>query len=99
MDIFAIVVFLLGALFCVLNIYTSFLRYPIHKWILKKPEYKHVSGAPLLGTIFVGMSLIGLHDNPWFVRIGLFLILFDTGGPHWFIFSMIYNGLFRKTSD
>ena len=97
MEVISYILFGLGSFFCVLNFYLSFLRYPIYRLSGgDKKEYKWVSGAPLLGSLFVGFSLLPHYETKWMLILGLALILIDTGGPHWFLASMVYYEVFRK---
>ena len=97
MGIIAYMLFGLGGFFCLLNFYLSFLRYPIYRLLGgTKKEYKWVSGAPLLGSLFVGIGLISHYEIKWMLILGLALILIDTGGPHWFLATMFYYAVFRK---
>lgn len=91
----------IGALFltlaagtCYLNLYTSFIRPWLH---LRKcghmESYRHVSGAPFVGGIFVFVAALMLPPS-W--AIGAFLLLlyvFDTGGIHWLFYSLLRHGL------
>jgi len=87
----------LGGFFCLLNFYLSFLRYPIYRLSGGgKQEYKWVSGAPVLGSLFVGLSLISPYATNWMLISGVALILIDTGGLHWFLATMFYYEIFRK---
>jgi hypothetical protein len=56
MEIIAYMLFGLGGFFCLLNFYLSFLRYPIYRLPGGgNKEYKWSSGAPVLGSLFVGL--------------------------------------------
>jgi hypothetical protein len=73
-----------GAFLCVLNFYLSFLRYPLYCIRGRKGQYRHVSGAPILGSLLVVVLLIPLGLHNW-ARIAAFsLAAIDTGGLHWF---------------
>ncbi len=97
MEIIAYMLFGLGGFFCLLNFYLSFLRYPIYRLAGgDKQEYKWVSGAPALGSLFVGFSLISPYTTNWMLISGVALILIDTGGLHWFLAIMFYYGIFRE---
>lgn len=93
-DVLLYLLYFLGAFFCVLNFHLSFLRVPLlrHKGV-PDDQIQHVSGAPLLGTLFVLVGLGAAHRVPGFLPLGLILILIDTGGPHWFVGMMIYMSL------
>ena len=91
MEIIAYILFGLGGFFCLLNFYLSFLRYPIYRLSGGSgKEYKWVSGAPVLGSLFVGLSLISPYATNWMLISGVTLILIDTGGLHWFLATMFY---------
>lgn len=74
------------------NIYTSWCRYPVHKYILNKPddEFRFVSGIPLLGSAFVVIALLISSGNSVLLWLGVALAALDTGGIHWFMGTMIY---------
>src|SRR6266568_9349463 len=95
--ILAWVGFALGSGVCLLNFYLSFVRYPVQRWLgLSKDSYRWVSGFPLVGSLFVALSLLRLHSVPTLLPIGVGLIAADTGGIHWFIGSMIYQSFHAK---
>ncbi len=97
MEIIAYMLFGLGGFFCLLNFYLSFLRYPIYRLSGGgKQEYKWVSGAPALGSLFVGLSLISPYVTNWMLISGVALILIDTGGLHWFLATIFYYVIFQK---
>jgi hypothetical protein len=97
MEIIPYVLFCLGGFFCLLNFYLSFVRYPVYRLAGgSRQEYKWVSGAPVLGSLFVGLSLISLYETNWMVISGVAFILMDTGGLHWFLATMFYYGVFWK---
>lgn len=78
-------VFMLGAVISIVNFYTSYLRYSVHRLLGKsKDSYKHVSGLPLLG----GLVLIGawlLPQNLWLSLATAVIMLLDTGSISWFV--------------
>ena len=91
------ILFGLGSLLCATNFYLSFLRYPLHRLRgLPKESYHRVSGFPLFGSLFVALSLLGLHDIPAMIPVAIVLMLIDSGGIHWFIGSMIYRFVHEK---
>ena len=88
-----------GAWVCLLNFYLAFLRYPLHRLRgLSKESYHWVSGVPILGSLFVALSLFELHSLAGMLPIGIGLIAIDTGGIHWFIGSMIHQFLQARKS-
>ena len=87
----------LGGLLCCINFYLSALRYPVHRMMGgKKEEYRWVSGIPVFGSLFVGISLFKLWKPPWLLALGVVLILIDTGGLHWFAGTMFYHKVLKK---
>ena len=72
------ILFIIGSLICFLNFYLSFLDYPVQK-------FKSISGLPLVGSLFVAISLIFLYKSNLLLTVGLILIAIDTGGIHWFL--------------
>jgi len=83
-----------------MNFYLSFLRYPLHRLRgLPKDSYRWVSGFPLFGSLFVALSLIGLHEVSWMIPVAIVLILTDPGGIHWFVGSVIYQLVHEKRRD
>ena len=70
------ILFGLGALLCVTNFYFSFLRYALRRLRgLPKESYHSVSGFPLFGSLFVALSLLGLHDIPAMIPVATVLML------------------------
>ena len=91
--------FALGALLCIINFYLSFLRYPLHLLRgLPRESYRWSSGIPLFGSLFVALSLFGLHARPGMLPAALGLIAIDTGGIHWFVGTMIYQSVYGKVT-
>jgi hypothetical protein len=89
--------FCLGGFICIVNFYLSFLHYPLYR--LKggqKTDYKWISGFPVLGSVFVIFSIILLLDF-WVLMGGIVLITIDTGGFHWFLGSMFYHKVWKKS--
>jgi hypothetical protein len=76
----------LAAFIAAMNFYFSFLRYPIYR--LMGWKYRWVSGAPVVGSIFLVVGLLFLWWLPaaWW-RAGV-IALFDTGGFPWFLVVM-----------
>lgn len=84
--------FVSGAWFCLLNAYLSFLRYPLHRWRGRPhSSYRSISGVPILGSLFVLLALFQGCGADWVLPIGIILILIDTGGAHWYFFTMIFH--------
>ena len=88
------VIFVLGAVISVGNMYTSFLRYPVHLLLAKsRDSYKYVSGLPLIG----GLVLVGawlLPQSLWLNLATALLMLLDTGGISWFVVTVLSDSSF-----
>ena len=78
-------IFILGAVVSIVNMYTSLLRYPVHRVLGgSRDSYKHVSGVPIVG----GLVLIGawlLPQSLWLSLATVLLMLLDTGSVSWFV--------------
>ncbi|MFC1542880.1 hypothetical protein ACFL4M_03220 [Pseudomonadota bacterium] len=99
MEVLAYIIWVPGALFCGLNFYISFLRYPVHKLLGRSEDsFQWVSGVPLLGTLLVFVAFILLSENPLFFWSSILLVLIDTGGPLWFAGSVLYQKLGKFNS-
>lgn len=86
----------LGGFFCALNVYLSFLRYPLFRLRGRKAEYRHASGAPVIGSALVVGFLLKrpafVSPLPrWVLFAFIALAVFDTGGLHWFIGTMAWH--------
>jgi len=80
----------LGGFICVLNFFLSFLRHRLYRMRGREAEYRCVSGFPFLGTCLVVYSLF--FALPLWAKItGIVVALLDTGGPHWFASSLVYQ--------
>lgn len=78
----------LGGFICALNFYLSFVRYPLLRKLGRKGEIRWISGFPFLGTVMV--LYVFFHPLPVWAKIGgLVLVAIDTGGPHWFLASVV----------
>ena len=85
------VAFAFGGLLCLMN-FSLPVRYYYRRW-KKLPEKRYVSPIPLLGSLFVFLTLRAIDGIPIANVLGWILIAIDVGGIHWFIFSMIYHAL------
>jgi hypothetical protein len=88
---------IIGGFVCLLNFLLSLLRYPLHRLRGLSPEsFRFQSGLPLIGSILVALSLLGLHSKSAVVPIAIGLIAIDTGGIHWFLGIQIYHACHIK---
>ena len=86
------VALLVGGVLCLLNFYLSWLRYPLHRLRRRSKEsYHFASGAPLVGSLLVALSVFGLRSITAVVPVAIALIVMDTGGIHWLLGGQIYH--------
>lgn len=80
----AVVALAIGAL----NSYLSFARPLLYRLRQSSMEgYRHVSGAPLIGTVFVlAAGVAGFGELPATI-VALVAAIIDTGGLPWFLIS------------
>jgi len=84
--------FAIGTLVTLCNFYLSWLRPLVHLLVGGTREtYKWVSGIPLFGSVLLWIS-VPLLPSDLLRWIAAILSLFDTGGIHWFIATMIWTG-------
>jgi hypothetical protein len=77
-------------LIALLNFYLSFIRAPLCWW--RKKEYKHISGFPLVGNLFLFAALQCVDHTSFTWALALVILALDTGGIPWFILSMLWMG-------
>ena len=98
-DVLAPLALFLGGLVCAVNFYLSFCRYPVHRLRGGSREsYRPISGAPVVGSLLVALSIFGIDDTPWILGAALLLIAMDTGGLHWFAGTLIVQSWLKRTS-
>jgi hypothetical protein len=85
------VVFGFGVFISALNFYLSFVRYPLFRLRGRAAEYRNVSGFPFIGSVAVLFALIGFQFSLWAWIVGILVAALDTGGPHWFIASVVWQ--------
>jgi hypothetical protein len=91
------IAFALGGLLCLMNFYLTFLRYPLHRLRgFSKESYQWVSGAPVIGSLLVALSLLGRHGQEGILAPALVLMAIDTGGLHWFVATVICHSVWDK---
>ena len=84
--------FLVGGFICLVNFYLSWLSHLLHRLRgLSQESFRSHSGFPLIGSILVVLSLVGLRSEPAVVPTAIGLIAIDTGGIHWFLGAQIYH--------
>ncbi|WP_144394618.1 hypothetical protein [Pleionea sediminis] len=93
METIALILLIAGVLLCINNIYASWLRFPIHKYLKKRPdeEFVFVSGIPLFGSLFVVIALLLSSVNVYVYWFSVLLALLDTGGIHWYLVTVLYS--------
>ena len=84
-----------ASIVAVMNFYLSFVRGRIYLIRHGSREgYRHVSGLPLIGTALVVIGvLLGFGDIGG-ALLGMAVMLVDTGGSVWFLFSTWRDGSF-----
>ena len=86
-----VALFGLGTLITCVNVYTSFIRYPLHRWRGgTADDFRWISGFPLFGSLFLWLAALLLIPWPVLMWTALVISLLDTGGLHWFAGTMIY---------
>lgn len=79
---------LAGFVIGLLNAYLSFARPQLYLWRHRSLDgYRHVSGVPAIGTLFVTMSGVGGFGELPTATIGLIALSLDTGGLPWFLIA------------
>ena len=92
MTIAGIILLALGAFITLMNVYLSFVRYPIHVASGGTREtYRWVSVIPIAGSMFLWFSipLLSSVGLKWLAAV---ISVFDTGGIHWCIGTMWWTG-------
>ncbi len=85
---------LLPAGVCFLNLFTSIFRPWRHsRKFGNMKNYRHVSGIPIFGGFLVFAAALLLPPSQIIGAILLILYLMDTGGIHWFFYSILRHGL------
>ena len=98
--VIGLALFVLGTLVTCVNVYTSFIRYPLHRWRGgTRDEFRWVSGVPLVGSLFLWLAALFLVGRPVLAWAALVMSLIDTGGLHWFAGTMLYMTFFRRSTD
>jgi hypothetical protein len=96
--ILGLVLLALGTLVVCVNVYTSFLRYPLHR--LRggtRADFRWVSGFPLVGILLLGLAAMCLgNDYPAVAWTALAVAALDTSGPHWLAGIMLYALLSKR---
>jgi hypothetical protein len=98
MTIIGWILFCFGGFVCASNFYFSFLRYPILRLTGRnKEEIENESGIPLVASPIMLVGAILIRDVPYVQISAVFLFLIDTGGLHWFFFTVLYHSIFSKS--
>ncbi len=92
MAITGFILFALGAYITVVNIYLTFLHYPLHRARGGTREnFVFVSVVPIFGSLFLWISIPLLTSMTLKWCAGVLSVL-DAGGLHWFIFMLWWTG-------
>ena len=93
------VALVVGGVLCLLNFYLSWLRYPLHRLRRRSKEsYHSASGAPLVGSLLVALSMFVLRSVTAVVPVAIALIVIDTGGIHWLLGGQICRAWRAKST-
>lgn len=79
-----------GGVIAAINFYLSFVAVPVHKLRHGRAPERVPSGIPLVGSILL---LIGaaLAEGKVAAITALVLFAIDTGGPHWFVGTLVWQ--------
>jgi hypothetical protein len=93
--IFAIVLIVPGGAIALLNFTLSYLVVPWRRHVSGRTETRVASGLPLIGSLLLIAALFVAPAGPmrW---IATALLLVDTGGPHWFLGSVIWHQIAER---
>lgn len=73
------------------NFYLSLIRGLLHLWRQRRTgsneRYRHISGAPLIGTLLVVAGAVIGFGSVVPAAVGLAAVAFDTGGSIWFLIA------------
>lgn len=85
-----------GGAIAILNFYLSFLAAPLHRVRHGRPPARVASGFPLIGSasLLIGASIASSGAA---TVVALVLVVLDTGGPHWFVGTMIARYIGRRS--
>ncbi len=91
------ILFAFGASVCLFNVYTSWIRYPLHRLRGRSAEtFRWVSGIPVVGsiTLVVAWAIWIRHSDSTLLDVAVWaLAIADTGGLHWFAGVMLYQSV------
>jgi len=91
MTITGTALFVFGAFIACINAWGSFVR-PMFVRLARR-SLKRTSGFPLIGSLCLWTAAWLLHPASSLAYWALAVSLLDTGGPHWFIGSVVYHSL------
>lgn len=85
-----------GALATAVNLYVGPIRYLHFVWSGRpRSEWHYVSGIPVFGSLFLWVGCLFLTAEPGLMWTAIAVSLFDYGGLHWLIGTMIYMTWFH----
>ena len=89
--IVGLVLLAVGGVVACVNVYTSFVRYPLHRWRGgTRRDFRRVSGLPVVGIACLLLAAACLRDHRVLMWTALVLALLDTSGPQWLTAGLIY---------
>jgi hypothetical protein len=54
-------------------------------------ECRHVSGIPVIGTIFLAVALLLIQKSLLIWMLATIILVLDTGGLQWFVLTMMWH--------
>jgi hypothetical protein len=90
----AIIMLVVGSMIATVNFWLSFIR-PLSRRI-SNSSVKSVSGIPLFGSLLLWAAAWMFYPSSDLTCWALSISLIDTGGPHWFLGTLLYHSYIQK---
>jgi hypothetical protein len=90
----ATITLVVGSMITAVNFWLSFIR-PMSRRASNKPV-KSASGIPLFGSLLLWVAAWLFYPSSDVAYWALGISLFDTGGPHWLLGTLICHSYIRK---
>jgi len=88
------IMLVVGSMIAAVNSWLSFIR-PMSRRASNKPV-KFVSGIPLFGSLLLWVAAWLFYPLSHAAYWALGVSLFDTGGPHWLLGTLLYHSYIKK---
>ena len=92
-----VILFIVGIAITCVNFYLSWIRVPLINKRQPGAAARSISGVPLIGSAALWLSAWMLPAGSRMIPVALGASLFDTGGLHWFVATMVWRSLSRAT--